>query len=429
MFSKLVVKIKIALNHPGLQRDALFVGAATILSGLGSLVFWKIITLRFPANTVGLVFATIASAGFLGNLSTLGLAAGLIRFLPEQVTNQKFWMIRSSSIFGIFSGFCIGILFLAGRQWWAPTLLPQSSGLIYPASFIVLLIALTQHNINGATIQAEKKFPYLTVQSMMINILQISGGILVATELEEIGILIAYSLPIAITAIILWFFLPNIGHFGREKEGFERIVFGNVLKYSFSTQIFGMIWIVPSLIFPLLVLSQLGAEANAAFSLSWYAYTFLAIFPNAIMLALFVSGSHDISNLTKYLRDALLTNVGIILPSIIIFVLLAPWLLNFFGSFYIRATLLLRLLIISILPMSINGLYATFLRVKKKMALINLYSIFLIGGSALLSYELIPSLGLNGIGWGWLIGQAFFSIISMALITQVQHRLQSERIL
>jgi len=88
----------------------------------------------------------------------------------------------------------------------------------------------------------------------------------------------------------------------------------------------------------------------------------------------------------------------------------APWLLEIFGMYYSQASLLLGLLAVSILPVSVNLIYLSIWRVRKQILRLNIFTITLTGGVMFLSYILIEPLGLNGIGWSWLIWQTIFAL-------------------
>jgi O-antigen/teichoic acid export membrane protein len=249
---------------------------------------------------------------------------------------------------------------------------------------------------------------------------------LVAVGLGVTGILFTYMLPVLIVALVFYFALPRLAHFAGTIPAVNRPLLYELLCYSLSTQVFNIIWSVPAIVFPLLTLAWLGAQASAMLALSWYAYTFLAIIPNSITVALLVDGAHDPKEFSHRLWHALLINLAILLPLVICIVVIAPWLLGFFGNSYVGATLLLRLLTISTLPLSINGLYMTLWRVRKQTFHINLFALFLVLGTIILAGMLTFVFGLDGIGWGWLAGQILFALASMTLIVRTRWMAQPE---
>jgi O-antigen/teichoic acid export membrane protein len=414
------------IRHPGLYRDALFLAAATMTSGLGSLIYWKLITLRFSPDMVGLTSVGISSATFLGGLANMGLTVGLVRFLPKKEPALKAGMVRLAVQASLLLGIPVCAIFLSGRRWWAPALVPPEAGVAYLVVFVLLLFSTTQMNTNGAVIQAERRTPYLLVQSMVINTVQIAGGVLVAVSLGVTGVLFTYTLPILVVALGFYFVLPRLGHFSGARPLLERGLAHELLRYGLGIQVYSVVWQLPAFLFPLMVLKMLGAAANANLVLTWYAYAFLTIIPIAVMAALLMEGSYEPDLLRRHAWDALQANLVFLIPIVACVIVLAPWLLSLFGKPYMQAATLLRLLAASTLPVSINGIYLTLLRVRKQMIRLNLLVTSLVVLSIFLAYAAVGPLGLNGIGWGWLAGQLLFASVSLIFLVREHNQMQTK---
>ena len=351
------------LRRPTLTRDALFLSSASIVSGLGSLIYWKLITLNFSAAVVGLVSAAITSAMFLGNLANLGITAGLARFWPEQDRQERARNSAFAYLSSFLTGLFVGLLFVGGRQWWAASLIPDENGLMYAVIFFLLLLSVAQLNIIGAILQAARYSHYLIVQSMAINFIQILGGLIVSAPIAmlsgfgTVSVLFSYTFPIIVVAIVFYAVLPRLADIPFAKLDLRKIPAADFWWYSLGSQFFNLIWILPTFVFPIMTLGKLGAAANAKLSIVWYGYGFLAIIPYSITVPLLVSSSYVPEKLGDRLRESLLVNFLIALPMIAISVLFAPWLLGIFGVFYSQASLLLQLLALSILPVSVNLIY------------------------------------------------------------------------
>src|SRR5689334_5718904 len=139
------------------------------------------------------------------------------------------------------------------------------------------------------------------------------------------------------------------------------------VRYAFGLHLFNQMSALATLIFPLIVLYRLGAEANASLSITWYAYSFLSIIPSSAAAALFVDGSHTPEALGVHFVDALVFSLALISPLLLVTILLAPSLLGIFGPVYASAADLLRLLALSIIPSSVNSLYFIVRRVRKQI--------------------------------------------------------------
>lgn len=392
-------------SNPGLLRDTTFVALAGIFSGVGSLVYWKLITFRFSVVILGLASTVISSAVFLGMLATLGIVIGFGRFLSGQTPGAKLTLIRLSYILCLATGVLIGTIFLLGKAWWAPTLFPAGNSWGFSSFFLLLLLSFCMVSLNGGVIQAEKQMHFLLLQSLVINIIQITGGWFVPVEWGEMGVIFTYVLPILVVAICGFFLVPYLAHIQNAKFDFYAVPVSSILQYSVANQVFSLIWQFPSFIFPLIILHLLGAEKNGLLAIAWYGCAFVAVIPNSAMSVLLVYGSNDLKNLGRHLYFAMAVGLTLLTPVVLVILVFAPWLLSFFGQQYESATLLLRLLILGSIPLTVNGLYLTLKRIHKQIALLNLLASIQTAVIVGLCYFLVISWGLDGLGLGWLIGQ------------------------
>ena len=93
----------------------------------------------------------------------------------------------------------------------------------------------------------------------------------------------------------------------------------------------------------------------------------------------------------------------LMIPSIIVITLIGKWLLLAFGhSYSLNALMLLRILSLSGLPITINRIYTSMLRVEGRLKeLITIWG-FITLSVFLASYFIVQSIGITGIGYSWL---------------------------
>ncbi len=105
----------------------------------------------------------------------------------------------------------------------------------------------------------------------------------------------------------------------------------------------------------------------------------------------------------------------LLLPGIAIFLVLGDKFLLLFGPTYSRyGTQLLWLMSIAALPMSVNAIYISIKRIEKKLAGVLALTIFTAGATLVLSYVLLPGMGLVGAGIAWLAAQSAAAIYILA---------------
>ncbi len=149
-----------------------------------------------------------------------------------------------------------------------------------------------------------------------------------------------------------------------------------------------------------MVLHVLTAEDNAYFYMAWSMAGLLIAISEATSFSLFAEGSHVEEQLSSDLRRNLKFMALILLPAVINFVLVADKLLLVFGREYSEAgTHLLWLLSPASLPASLNLLYLGVVRVEKKLKNVVLVTGGIALGTLVLSYVLLPHLGILGVGW------------------------------
>jgi len=171
------------------------------------------------------------------------------------------------------------------------------------------------------------------------------------------------------------------------------------------------------------MLNLLGAEANAYFFVAWTISILVLATLNASATSLFAEGSHIKESLGSYIRKALKFTVLLLFPAMVILIALGDKLLLLFGGEYsAEGKELLWILAVGMLPASLNYLYVSVVRVEKKLKDIILMSVSVALGTLILSYILIPHLGIYGAGVGWLTTHA---LIALVVVPKLLRRLKA----
>jgi len=98
-----------------------------------------------------------------------------------------------------------------------------------------------------------------------------------------------------------------------------------------------------------------------------------------------------------------------------VLILVGKWLLLAFGQSYsLNALPLLWILSLSSLPLAINHLYTSILRVKSRLEELMAIWGFIALAVLLASYLIMPASGIMGIGYAWLGAQAAVAIYVLA---------------
>ena len=121
-----------------LVSNAFFLMLNTAVSSVLGATFWLIAARLYTASDVGFAAAVIPLIGLLSNMGTLGLAVGLIRYLPEAESDpdRTRWMVNTSLTLSAVSAMSLGLVFLLGITVWSPSLSFLRNDLRVAAAFV-----------------------------------------------------------------------------------------------------------------------------------------------------------------------------------------------------------------------------------------------------------------------------------------------------
>jgi O-antigen/teichoic acid export membrane protein len=161
----------------------------------------------------------------------------------------------------------------------------------------------------------------------------------------------------------------------------------------------------PALALPVIVTALLSAEQNAYFYTAWMIASVAGLPQTSLATTLYAVGVREPDQLAKRTRLTLLLGTCIGLSALIAILIGGEWVLRIFGRSYAdQASLTLRLLAISVLPLMIKNHYIALRRTQKKILnagiVVGVGAVVELAGAALGA-----RLGdIPGLSIGWLIG-------------------------
>lgn len=180
-----------------------------------------------------------------------------------------------------------------------------------------------------------------------------------------------------------------------------------LLKIFLGEYATGAVTFVIPLTLPLLVLTQLGPEANAYYYLPWLIAESLGLLIWNVSSSYMVEASHDARQLGALMRRTFKLSYLVGGLGVLVLVPGAPLLLSFLGEDYAaEGTTVMRLMVLAIPFNIIVTMFLNTSRVRNQMGRvigIQLFSAVLIIG---LTAALLPTLGIDGAGWGYLVAEA-----------------------
>lgn len=405
-----------------LYANALYLMMNVGIMNLTGFIFWVVAARLYTTEDVGLASAGIAAASILSMLSTLGLEYGLIKFLPSSDIKGN---VTVNSCFTISSlvSIILAFIFLAGLGLWSPALLIIRQNPAFFAAFVVFTIAFTLRIMIENTYVAERKAIFAFTQGTIYSLLRFIPLILLAPLFHAFGIFSSWSisLAIAITCSLFWF-LPRARDKFHPLPALRWGIINRMMRFSFANYIVNFLTLGFGYILSLVVVNRLGSEANAYFYIAWSIGLLLGMISMMTSLSLFSEGLHNEKQLKQDVIRSLKLIGLLVIPAIVIVFLAGDKFLLAFGKAYSEnATSLLRLLAIAAVPMSINQVYFAMKRVRAEMRGVIILGSFIAVSTLVVSWVLLPRMGITGAGWAWLACQGVAAIvIGLTLIRNYQ---------
>jgi len=395
-----------------LYSNALFLMGASVFSSLIGFVFWLVAARFYPDEAVGLASALIPAMGLAVSFSKLGLELGLVRFLKRHSEDPKA-IINTVFTVGLLASVAAALIFVAGLDLWSPALLFIRETPLYLFAFVFFCAVSSLNNLSDHSFIASRRSGFVVASGLIFGILKVILAIALATFLTSFSIFASWGIGMTAAVIISIFVLLPIAQRGyRFAVTIKKKILGDMLGYSFANYISMLLWGTPALIFPLMVVNLLGAEANAYFYIGWAVSNVIVMIPQSVTTSLLAEGSYDETNLKTHILRSLKIIFLLLVPAVVAVLLLADKLLWLFGTQYsASATELVRIMTLAVLPLAVNILYLNIKRVQKDLKMIVGMPAFIAVISIVLALILLPQIGFNGVGIAWLAAHACCAVV------------------
>ncbi len=406
-------KLKQVVTTP-LYSNAFYLMLNTAVMALCGFFFWMVVARFYPEAEVGFSSAIISAISLIAIISLVGLNTSLIRFLPQADKPQE--LINSCYVLGGLVSLVVASIFIVGLGFWSPALAFVRQNAIFTAAFIVFALLWTLSSLVDYTFIAKRRAGFVLSKNTIYSVLKIPLPILFVLFSRTFGIVASWGIAIAVAlAISLFLFLPRVQKLYKPAPNLRLGLIKDMWRYSGGNYLTNLLASSPPLILPLMVVNLLGAEQNAYFYIAWAIAGLLSAIPGAISQSLFAEGSHFEDKLRENVTKSLKFTFLLLVPAVIVLVLVGKWLLLLFGQGYsLNALRLLWILSLSSLPLAINHLYTSILRVKSRLKELMAIWGFIALAVLLVSYLIMPATGIIGIGYAWLGAQAAVAIYVLA---------------
>lgn len=399
-------KCRLILNHLNdpLFRNSFFISLSRFFDIGFGFFFWLVAAHYYTINDVGEATAIISSMGLVVMLSRFGFDVSQIRFMAdyekEAVFNTCLWIPAVGSVI-------IGGIYFAFLRYATP-----ASEFLhgYFLMFIVIAFFSSITLTTGNAFISFGKAEYRLIQNLILGIR--IPLIIFLVSIGSIGIFISYGIAYFLAAIFAAFLIVKFVSIRIEiDKKFSR----DTLRFTLMSYLASLLFNLPILIMPLLILSVSNSENAALYFIAYSFGTLIMVIPDAIGMSFFVEGSQG-EPVKKGVIRAFLITCLILVPAIIALWFFGETILQWLGDDYTGALDLLRIYIISGFFVAIFQLYTILEMIRLNIGTVvkmnAIRAIFLIG----LSYSFLIYHGIIGVAWAWIITHVIVCIVVIVIL-------------
>jgi len=402
-------KLKQTVATP-LYSNAFYLILNTGVLALLGFFFWMIVARFYTEAEVGFSSAIISAINLLALISMVGLNISIVRFLPRADKPRD--LINSCYTLSGLISLAVAGIFLAGLGFWSPALAFVNQHAVFAAAFIVFTMLWTLSHMVDFTFIAWRRAGFVLSKNTIFSVLKLPLPILFVLFFHTFGIVASWGIAAAVAvAVSIFLFLRRVQDSYKPVPALKLSLLKGMWRYSGGNYLANLFLGCPAFILPLMVVNLLGAEQNAYFYISWMMAGLLFAIPRAISTSLFAEGSHFEDKLRENVTRSVKFTYLLLVPAVIVLILVGKWVLLAFGQSYSANGLyLLWVLSVSSLPLAINSIYFTILRVTGRIKELVAIWGFIALSVFLVSYLIMPVTGIIGIGYAWLGAQAVVAI-------------------
>ncbi|WP_245813894.1 lipopolysaccharide biosynthesis protein [Rhodococcus marinonascens] len=380
---------------------------ANVLAGVLGLIFWAAAARLFPAREVGVASALITSAVMLSTLSILSIDTMYERFLPlagtrtGKLLEHGFLLVVATSA---LAGIALVVFGprdpLFGSGW-------------SMASFPILVMVLAVFTLLDKTAAGLGVARWSAAKNAFHAAAKLAVLVALAWTDVAVSIVFAWGAIAAAAAVFLWVALI------RRIRSHPRFLVTPTLPprrelWSYFRSSFGItaVWVIGPLAVPLIVITQVGAEANAYFAIAWAMISALYLTVHLVVspfVAEVAAHPDRVASLSRRLVRTLAVVAGV---GGIGLVVVGPLMLDVVGAEYRANSVGLLYLAGVFVPLSVVGaIYEGLARVRRRLTLalaVRCVSTLVIVCGSLIGARVV---GVVGVGWAYLAAEAVSALV------------------
>ncbi|OJY45253.1 phosphotransferase [Pseudonocardia sp. 73-21] len=403
----------VLLRLAPVHRDGLaLVLSSALTSGVG-LLYWVLAARLFPPDVLGINQVAISTMMFLGGIAQLNMTYALLRFVPVAGWAAR-RVVLGGYVVGAGMAALVGAGFALGARVWAPQLVDEFG----PGRLLLFFVVATPlwsifviqdyvlTGIRRATVVPGENFVFSLLKILLLlvaTVLVVPGGIAVSW---------AVATALIVVPINVWMLLRAVPQFGRNSAvSFEPVTVSAIARFVRADYAGGVFWQAALFGIPLLVLARLGAGAAAAYAVVWTITQSLYLVASGMSQSMVAHSAGDLDGLDGARRAMVRRAMVLVAPASVVLAVGAPLILSLFGRHYADyGSGALRWTALSAIPNVVTASTVGAARVRRRMGVLFGVPAGISVMVIVLSWELMPVLGITAVGISWLTAQVLMAL-------------------
>ena len=384
-------------------------GASSVLG----LLYWILASRLYSPSAVGTSSSAIAALMFLTGVATLYLDGSLIRFLPRagRRTNR---LVVGCYALTLAVAAVVALAFVASVDVVAPGLGFVDSSWVWWLACVGAVMAACMFTLQDGVLTGIRRTFWVPIENIAYSVAKIALLVVLAGTATENGILISWVAPFVLIIPLVSMLLLRLmrRHAAATSAIAEEITRERVARYALGNYAGFLFLLVYTRLPPVLVLNESGSSASAFFYLPWMIAGTLMLLTINVSVSLIVEGTVDRDNANVLIKRAVLHVARLLLPIVAVLFVAAPYVLRLFGEEYADAgSSLLRILAVAAIPNAVCILAFGVARLQDRVRVLVLAQFALAVLVLGIGTALLPGVGIEGMGLGWLIGQSVVAAV------------------
>ncbi|MER6420163.1 hypothetical protein [Streptomyces sp. NPDC001137] len=386
-------------------RNGHMLTVSSLLTSVLGALYWALAAHSYSDDSLGRNYSAVAAMMLLAGVGQLNMTNVMIRFTPGAGR-------RSRRLVGAgYLAACVTTAVLAvGFVFVIPAVSPGLMFLHHPlvaCGFVLATVGYAIFVLQDGVLTGLRRPGWVVLENLVFAVVKI-GLVAALAFLAATGILWSWALSVVVAIV-----LTNILLFARflprraEATGDDRVDPSRPTgRYIVADYLAALFWLGATTALPIIVLNHRGPRQAAYFSLAWLVAFSLYQLNTNMGASLIVEGTNDPSRLAAHCR-LVLRHTGVLLAGgVVVLCAAAPLILRIFGPDYARyGADLLRLIALSALPNIVVVAAVSMCRIRRRLFLL----VGILGAvctlATVLTYVLLPVMGITGVGAAWLLAQ------------------------